>query len=1090
MKSIKSLKHLIITLFAAAVLSASCSGFLDIPPEKTNPFLSVESSSGAFAVHEGKTMILNIKLNKHPQNDVTIPVSLKDPDDSSTDEATTTTTSLTFTTQNWHQEQSVTIDGATDNITDGHQTIKLVYGPATSDDPEYSGYTRPADNITVIDVDTDSVVVSPTSGLTTTEGGGTAQFTVVLSSIPAANVQVPTIASSDTTEVNTIDKTSLTFTPSDWSTFQTVTITGEDDTVADGDKPLEITLSNSTSTDPDYNDLDVSNVSVTNTDNENASIVVTPTSISMAENDPRKTFTVQLTEDPDGTATISMTNPDSSRMKLEDNGGTEISQLTYTAKGTQTVYINAIDNANKEPNVNGTIGLTATNYRDLDPDDVSITITDDDTPALVLVDNMQTSLTEAGESESWFELKLNAQPDSDVTIQIVEDNGVNASCAEGKIIKVTNDSGGTITDYTATGCSTDASPTKQVVFTSANYNDVQRVYVKAIDDDVADGNTQYNITFKPTSSADSDYNGLTTDTNFGDYPVKVNVTNNDTAGFVIVANNKVDGTTSTVNTGTSAGYIRGFATDNSNILDNSTYSNWTMRLRSKPTANVDVQLTISDTNEADFSSNNSDTITLNFTTANWDTPQTVTLKGTNDDDDVNTTYNVTTSVTSTDTNYGNSSTVARPGFSIYSCDNDGSNVLAPCRRSGGFGTSEGGGAAILWFIAKSDPGATVSVPVCSNDQTEGIMTAGGGGTGTDTGSCTGNTTYDADITDGAGGNWKTMTSGGSNQVTVTGQQDTDIDGNVQYTLIILNATTGGATYTGFNIPDINIRNTDDEAVLQFANISKATTTEGVDTSVTFDVRIHPNISSLDQNITFTASCNSSDECTSVSPTDLVFTNANVNTYQTITINLKDDTKADGTKSVSVSFGDIANVDTSSDEGVLYGITPNSFSGISHQDNEKLVWVTAKTYNGNFSAASDMTQIDNSCASGALDGNAPTGSFAPTPGGSVTYKALIYHPDLRTTSTGWVLQANTGYVLKGQTTHLFTTDGSAVTSSFNYSIDAGEFWTGFSSNSFAAGSHCDKWDQNTAATYGSGSNLNAGTGSNCGTESRKIICVQQ
>ena len=66
--------------------------------------------------------------------------------------------------------------------------------------------------------------MSPTSGLVTTEAGGTASFTVVLTSQPTANVTIG-LSSSDTSE-GTVSPTSLTFTSSNWSTPQLVTVSG------------------------------------------------------------------------------------------------------------------------------------------------------------------------------------------------------------------------------------------------------------------------------------------------------------------------------------------------------------------------------------------------------------------------------------------------------------------------------------------------------------------------------------------------------------------------------------------------------------------------------------------------------------------------------------------------------------------------------------------------------------------------------------------------------------------------------------------------------------------------------------------------
>jgi hypothetical protein len=74
--------------------------------------------------------------------------------------------------------------------------------------------------------------ITPTSGLTTTEAGGQATFDVVLTSEPTDDVTI-TITSNDLTE-GTVNFASLTFTPGNWDTPQTVTITGLQDYTNDG----------------------------------------------------------------------------------------------------------------------------------------------------------------------------------------------------------------------------------------------------------------------------------------------------------------------------------------------------------------------------------------------------------------------------------------------------------------------------------------------------------------------------------------------------------------------------------------------------------------------------------------------------------------------------------------------------------------------------------------------------------------------------------------------------------------------------------------------------------------------------------------
>src|SRR4029077_2887097 len=113
------------------------------------------------------------------------------------------------------------------------------------------------------DDDTAGITLTPTAGLVTTEAGGTATFTVVLTARPTANVTMGLI-SADTTE-GTVNPASVTFTSDNWNTPQTVTITRVNDTLDDGDTAYDIVPTPASSSDSSYNGLSTGNVSVTNT---------------------------------------------------------------------------------------------------------------------------------------------------------------------------------------------------------------------------------------------------------------------------------------------------------------------------------------------------------------------------------------------------------------------------------------------------------------------------------------------------------------------------------------------------------------------------------------------------------------------------------------------------------------------------------------------------------------------------------------------------------------------------------------------------------------------------------------------------------
>ena len=106
--------------------------------------------------------------------------------------------------------------------------------------------------------------VSPTSGLVTTEAGGTADFTIVLDTPPTADVIIDLTTTHP--EEASLSPSSVTFTSSNWDTPQTVTATGLPDLVVDGDQIYFIITAPAVSDDPNYDGRNPSNVLATNED--------------------------------------------------------------------------------------------------------------------------------------------------------------------------------------------------------------------------------------------------------------------------------------------------------------------------------------------------------------------------------------------------------------------------------------------------------------------------------------------------------------------------------------------------------------------------------------------------------------------------------------------------------------------------------------------------------------------------------------------------------------------------------------------------------------------------------------------------------
>jgi predicted outer membrane repeat protein len=223
--------------------------------------ITVTPTTGLITTEAGATATFTVVLNSQPTANVTVGLS-----SSNITEGTVSTTGLTFTTANWNTAQTVTVTGVNDFVDDGNVAYTILTATAISADALYN-VINPADvSLTNTDDDTAGITVTPTTGLITTEAGATATFTVVLNSQPTADVIVG-LTSSDTTE-GTVIPASLTFTTANWNVAQTVTVTGVDDSIDDGDIAYTIITAAAVSADVLYTGVDPSNVDVVNTDDD------------------------------------------------------------------------------------------------------------------------------------------------------------------------------------------------------------------------------------------------------------------------------------------------------------------------------------------------------------------------------------------------------------------------------------------------------------------------------------------------------------------------------------------------------------------------------------------------------------------------------------------------------------------------------------------------------------------------------------------------------------------------------------------------------------------------------------------------------
>lgn len=218
-----------------------------------------------------------------------------------------------------------------------------------------------------------TVSITPTSGLTTSESGTTAKFTVVLSAVPSSNVLIP-ISSSNTNE-GKIDFSSLTFTPTNWNIPQTVTVTGVDDFIVDGNISYSILTGAVTSSDLNYNGLNPPDVTLTNTDNDSPGISVSSISGNTSEAGTTANFTIVLNSQPTSIVGISISSSNSAEGTVTPTG---ISFTSANWNTPQTITVTGVNDSIADGDISYSIitnSATSSDplYNGINPADLSLT---------------------------------------------------------------------------------------------------------------------------------------------------------------------------------------------------------------------------------------------------------------------------------------------------------------------------------------------------------------------------------------------------------------------------------------------------------------------------------------------------------------------------------------------------------------------------------------------------------------------------------------------------------------------------------------------------------------------------------------------
>ncbi len=423
------------------------------------------------SLNEGGDKDLTFSLKTKPVGgDVTVAITK-----SGSTDVSVSPSSLTFTAENWNNPQTLNVSAAEDS--DGVDDSARISLSASGAD--YGGLTADI-SVEVSDKDTPGLTLAPTT-LKVDEGDDTT-LEVSLSAQPSGGNVTVAIAKSGSDDV-TISPTSLTFTPSNWRSTRSVTVSAaEDDDGADDNANLRLTASGA-----DYAGI-VDNVRVEVDDDDPKGLTLAPESLSVTEGSA-KNFTVALKTQPaSGSVVVSLNASGSSEVSVSP------ARMTFTASNwnapkTATVDADEDDDGVKDT---ATVSLAASgaDYGAI-ADELQVEVNDNDAPGLTF-DPSTLDVAEGGEAS--LEVGLTVQPTGgDVTLALTKSGSEDVSLSPASL-----------------------------TFTPSNWTTPRIVTVVAAEDDDGVKDTAA----LSVAASGADYDGITGN-------VQVRVSENETVGLVV-----------------------------------------------------------------------------------------------------------------------------------------------------------------------------------------------------------------------------------------------------------------------------------------------------------------------------------------------------------------------------------------------------------------------------------------------------------------------------------------------------------------------------------------------------------------------------
>jgi hypothetical protein len=424
-------------------------------------------------------------------------------------QTTVTPPFLTFDATNWDTARSITVQAIDDAVAEERHR-GIISHATESDDANYKPdeFIISDVHVRIDDNDSAGVTINPLE-VDTSEDGATATYEVMLTSQPTETVKI-TVYGNKQAEV---EPALLRFDSTNWDTARTVNVSAIDDLLIEGSHSTRITHTIA-STVPSYNGdrFVIDDVQANIEDNDSAGATVVPINVDVAEGGATDVYSITLTNPPSATVNIFVGG---GKQTTVSPAKLEFGPTSWNVG--QEVMVSAIDDNIVEGKHTGVISHTNTSS---DPnyatdmffiDDVQATVADNDS-AGVIISPKELYIAEGGptnvvsgtksySSTAIYSVTLTTIPTAPVKIDIA---------GNAKQVSVSP----------ATLTFTDDTP--------------QEVAVTVVDDAINEGDHSTTITHT-ISSDDFNYS----ETMLAVDDVKVNILDNDGAGFVLVEPTKL-----------------------------------------------------------------------------------------------------------------------------------------------------------------------------------------------------------------------------------------------------------------------------------------------------------------------------------------------------------------------------------------------------------------------------------------------------------------------------------------------------------------------------------------------------------------------